>query len=87
MLALALTYYQARSTPANPWGWVADTRQMSAIPKDMQHWLTTEWIPAPLPGRPATDERSSLRERLRTAGGSPLCPGYASATPALRASS
>lgn len=43
MLALALAYYQAHSTAAQPWGWVADTRHMSAIPQDVQHWLTTEW--------------------------------------------
>jgi len=43
MLELALAYYQAHSTPARPWGWVADTRHMSVIPQDVQHWLTTEW--------------------------------------------
>ncbi|MGI4871678.1 MAG: hypothetical protein ACRYFX_10920 [Janthinobacterium lividum] len=38
-----LAYYQAHSQPARPWGWVGDTRTMSAIPKDVQTWLTTDW--------------------------------------------
>lgn len=43
LLTFGLTYYQAHSTPAHPWGWVADTRHMSAIPQEVQQWLTQQW--------------------------------------------
>lgn len=38
-----LAYYQAPCRPAQPWGWVGDTRQMGAIPKEVQQWLTSDW--------------------------------------------
>ena len=45
MLA-GLDYFRAHSSPPRPWGWVADTRLMSAIPAEVQHWLAEEWNPA-----------------------------------------
>ena len=38
-----LTYYQAHSQPTQRWGWIADTRQMSAIPREVQQWLAEDW--------------------------------------------
>ena len=38
-----LAYYEAHNSAAQPWGWVGDTRQMGAIPKDVQHWLVNDW--------------------------------------------
>ena len=38
-----LAHYLAHSTPGQPWGWVGDTRQMGAIPKEVQQWLTDDW--------------------------------------------
>jgi len=38
-----LAYYEAHSTAARPWGWVGDVRQMGAIPKEVQEWLTDDW--------------------------------------------
>ena len=38
-----LAYYAAHSRPQKPWGWVGDVRQMSAIPQEVQNWLTTDW--------------------------------------------
>jgi hypothetical protein len=38
-----LDYFQAHARPARPWGWVADTRLMSAIPAEVQRWLAEEW--------------------------------------------
>ncbi len=38
-----LTYHQAHSTAARPWGWVGDTREMAAIPQVVQQWLTEDW--------------------------------------------
>lgn len=31
-----LAYFKAHHTPPKPWGWVADTRNMSAIPAEVQ---------------------------------------------------
>jgi hypothetical protein len=42
-MQVGLAYYQAHSQAVRPWGWIADTRQMSAIPKDVQHWLAEDW--------------------------------------------
>jgi hypothetical protein len=39
MQGFALEYFEAHSTPAQPWGWVGDVRAMSAIPDKAQHWL------------------------------------------------
>lgn len=41
----ALEYFEAHSTPAQPWGWVGDVRQMSAIPDKAQQWLLAEFNP------------------------------------------
>ncbi|MDO7875504.1 hypothetical protein Q5H93_12240 [Hymenobacter sp. ASUV-10] len=41
----ALDYFEQRSTPARPWGWVGDVRQMSAIPQAVQEWLRDEFNP------------------------------------------
>jgi hypothetical protein len=38
-----LAYHQAHARPEQPWGWVGDTRNMGAIPKEVQHWLTHDW--------------------------------------------
>jgi hypothetical protein len=38
-----LTYFKAQHTSMRPWGWVADTRNMSAIPAEVQRWLAEEW--------------------------------------------
>jgi hypothetical protein len=38
-----LAYYQAHSQPTHRWGWIADTRQMSAIPQQVQQWLAEDW--------------------------------------------
>lgn len=38
-----LAYHEAHSQLAQPWGWVGDTRQMGAIPKEVQQWLTDNW--------------------------------------------
>lgn len=41
----ALEYFEAHSTPAKPWGWVGDVRQMGAIPAKAQAWLIAEFNP------------------------------------------
>jgi len=38
-----LAYYVQHSTPEFPWGWIGDVRHMSAIPKEVQEWLVTDW--------------------------------------------
>ena len=43
IMTTGLAYYQAHSPAARPWGWVGDTRHMSAIPKEVQQWLTDVW--------------------------------------------
>ena len=45
MQSAALEYFEAHSTPAQPWGWVGDVRQMSAIPDKAQHWLLHDFNP------------------------------------------
>jgi len=45
MQSFALEYFEAHSTPAQPWGWVGDVRQMSAIPDKAQHWLLHDFNP------------------------------------------
>jgi hypothetical protein len=40
---LGLDYYQRHTSPQQPWGWIADTRQMSAIAQQVQQWLAQEW--------------------------------------------
>ena len=41
----ALDYFEAHSSPAHPWGWVGDVRQMGAIPAKAQAWLIAEFNP------------------------------------------
>jgi len=43
LMMAGLAHYQAYSRPAQRWGWIADTRQMSAIPKEVQQWLADDW--------------------------------------------
>ena len=43
MMNTGLDYFQAHHTPAKPWGWIADTRQMSAIQQEVQQWLAQDW--------------------------------------------
>ena len=38
-----LAYYAQHSTSARPWGWIGDVRLMSAIPREVQDWLVTNW--------------------------------------------
>jgi hypothetical protein len=40
---LGLDYYQRHTSPQQPWGWIADTRQMSAIAQQVQQWLAQDW--------------------------------------------
>ena len=41
----ALLYYEAHATAARPWGLVADTRHMGAVPAKAQAWLLSEFNP------------------------------------------
>lgn len=41
LLEAAMTYFDAHSTIAKPWGWIADSRHMGAIPAEVQQWLLT----------------------------------------------
>jgi hypothetical protein len=43
VMETGLAYYTQHSTPEKPWGWIGDVRQMSAIPKEVQEWLVTDW--------------------------------------------
>ncbi len=43
LMTVGLAYYRAHSQPEQPWGWIADTRNMSAIPKEIQQWLAQDW--------------------------------------------
>ena len=43
LMTAGLTYYKAHSQPTHRWGWIADTRQMSAIPQEVQQWLADDW--------------------------------------------
>lgn len=43
LMNAGLDYFQAHHTPQQPWGWIADTRQMSAIPGEVQQWLAQDW--------------------------------------------
>lgn len=38
-----LAYYKTHSQPTQRWGWIADTRHMSAIPQEVQQWLADDW--------------------------------------------
>lgn len=39
LLEAAMAYFDAHSSPAKPWGWIADSRRMGAIPAEVQQWL------------------------------------------------
>lgn len=41
----ALQYFEQHSTPAQPWCWIGDVRQMGAIPAEAQRWLQQEFNP------------------------------------------
>jgi hypothetical protein len=41
----ALEYFETHSSPARPWGWVGDVRQMGAIPAKAQAWLLADFNP------------------------------------------
>jgi hypothetical protein len=41
----ALKYFEVHSSPARPWGWVGDVRQMGAIPAKAQAWLLADFNP------------------------------------------
>jgi hypothetical protein len=43
LMNAGLAYYQAHSLPTRRWGWIADTRHMSAIPQEVQQWLADDW--------------------------------------------
>ncbi|MGI4886611.1 MAG: hypothetical protein ACRYFR_16780 [Janthinobacterium lividum] len=43
LMEAGLDYYKAHSQSAQRWGWIADTRNMSAIPLQVQHWLAQDW--------------------------------------------
>ncbi len=43
MMNVGLAHYKAQTRPAQRWGWIADTRQMSAIPQEVQQWLAQDW--------------------------------------------
>jgi hypothetical protein len=43
VMETGLSYYVQHSTPQKVWGWIGDVRHMSAIPKEVQHWLATDW--------------------------------------------
>ncbi|MGI4741606.1 MAG: hypothetical protein ACRYG7_41085 [Janthinobacterium lividum] len=43
LMNAGLDYYQTHHTLLQPWGWIADTRQMSAISREVQQWLAQDW--------------------------------------------
>jgi hypothetical protein len=43
LMNVGLAYYQAHTRPTRRWGWIADTRRMSAIPQEVQQWLAETW--------------------------------------------
>ncbi|TPG59435.1 hypothetical protein EAH73_21200 [Hymenobacter nivis] len=43
LMNAGLAYYKAHSQPTRRWGWIADTRLMSAIPQEVQQWLADDW--------------------------------------------
>jgi hypothetical protein len=43
LMTAGLAYYKLHARPTRRWGWIADTRQMSAIPQEVQQWLSQEW--------------------------------------------
>ena len=45
LMQAALLYFETHATPARPWGLVADTRHMGAVPAKAQAWLLSEFNP------------------------------------------
>ena len=45
LLEAAMAYFDAHSSQAKPWGWIADSRHMGAIPTEVQQWLRTVFNP------------------------------------------
>lgn len=43
LMNTGLAYYKAHSQPQQRWGWIADTRNMSAISQEIQQWLANDW--------------------------------------------
>jgi hypothetical protein len=43
LMTVGLAHYKAHSSAARRWGWIADTRHMSAIPQEVQQWLAEDW--------------------------------------------
>jgi hypothetical protein len=43
LMMAGLAYYKLHTRPTRHWGWIADTRHMSAIPQEVQQWLTQDW--------------------------------------------
>lgn len=43
LMNTGLAYYKAHSQPKQRWGWIADTRNMSAISQEIQQWLANDW--------------------------------------------
>ncbi len=43
LMLAGLAYYKLHARPTRRWGWIADTRHMSAIPQEVQQWLTEDW--------------------------------------------
>jgi hypothetical protein len=43
LMNAGLAYFKAHSQPTHCWGWIADTRHMSAIPQEVQQWLADDW--------------------------------------------
>jgi hypothetical protein len=43
LMNTGLAYFRAHSQHTRPWGWIADTRNMSAIPMEVQNWLAQDW--------------------------------------------
>ncbi len=43
LMNVGLAYFKAHSQPTHYWGWITDTRHMSAIPQEVQQWLADDW--------------------------------------------
>lgn len=43
LMTAGLAYYKMHARPTRRWGWIADTRHMSAIPQEVQQWLSDDW--------------------------------------------
>ncbi|UOG77360.1 hypothetical protein MTX78_23315 (plasmid) [Hymenobacter tibetensis] len=43
LMNAGLAHFKAHSSVKQRWGWIADTRNMSAISKEVQQWLADDW--------------------------------------------